>query len=152
MAVPDIGTVCWLPIEAAMVPESESKPTRPINLAAKQTGKPTAGNPHGGFDAAGIGNGLTAQLVRHSQRKRGATDVRPAKAGMFSGRQSHRGKSRNPVAWVAYVEETKRMKPTDKAILGMVSESPGRNESEPIGGLETPSTGSRAPICWAKAV
>jgi len=34
------------------------------------------------------------------------------------------------------VEETKRMKPTDKAILGMASESPGRNESEPRGGLE----------------
>ena len=28
------------------------------------------------------------------------------------------------------------MKPTDKAILGMVSESPGRNASEPTGGLE----------------
>jgi hypothetical protein len=28
------------------------------------------------------------------------------------------------------------MKPTDKAILGMVSESPGRNVSEPSGGLE----------------
>ena len=28
------------------------------------------------------------------------------------------------------------MKPTDKAILGMVSESPGRNESEPTGGLD----------------
>jgi hypothetical protein len=27
------------------------------------------------------------------------------------------------------------MKLTDKAILGMVSKSPGRNESEPIGGL-----------------
>ena len=65
MAVPDIGTVCWLPIEAAMVPESESKPTRPINLAAKQTGKPTAGNPHGGFDAAGIGNGFTVRLPRN---------------------------------------------------------------------------------------
>ena len=55
---------------------------------------------------------------------------------MFSGRQSHRGNSQNPVAWVAFVEETKRMKPTDKAILGMVSESPGRNESEPTGGLD----------------
>ena len=62
--------------------------------------------------------------------------VRPAKAGMFSGRQSHRGKSRDPVAWVAFAEETKRMKPTDKAILGMVSESPGRNASEPGGGLD----------------
>ena len=28
------------------------------------------------------------------------------------------------------------MKPTDKAILGMVSKSPGRNASEPTGGLE----------------
>ena len=28
------------------------------------------------------------------------------------------------------------MKPIDKAILGMVSESPGRNASEHIGGLE----------------
>ena len=46
------------------------------------------------------------------------------------------GKVRNPVAWVASVEETKRMKPTDKAILGMVSESPGRNASEPRSGLD----------------
>ena len=43
---------------------------------------------------------------------------------------------RDPVAWVAFVEETKRMKPTDKAILGMVSESPGRNASEPRSGLD----------------
>ena len=50
---------------------------------------------------------------------------------MFSGRQSHRGKSQDPVAWVASAEETKRMKPTDKAIVRMVSESPGRNVSEP---------------------
>ena len=64
------------------------------------------------------------------------TLVRPAKAGMFSGRKSRRGKSQSPVAWVACVEETKRMKPTDKAIHGMVSESPGRNVSEPTGGLD----------------
>jgi hypothetical protein len=55
------------------------------------------------------------------------TIVRPAKAGMFSGRQSHRGKSWDSVAWVAFAEETKWMEPTEKAILGMVSESPGRN-------------------------
>jgi hypothetical protein len=29
------------------------------------------------------------------------------------------------------------MKPTDKAIVRMVSELPGRNESKPISGLET---------------
>src|SRR5450432_4487325 len=45
-----------------------------ITLGTKRTGKPTAGNPHGGFDEAGAGNGLTVRLVRHSQRKRGATD------------------------------------------------------------------------------
>ena len=45
-------------------------------------------------------------------------------------------KVRDPVAWVAFAEETKQMKPTDKAILGMVSESPGRNASEPTGGLD----------------
>ena len=62
--------------------------------------------------------------------------VRPAKAGVFSGSQSHRGNSQSLVAWVAFVEETKRMKPTDKTILGMVSESPGRNVSELRGGLD----------------
>jgi hypothetical protein len=36
-----------------------------------------------------------------------------------------RARVRSPVAWIASVEETKRMKPIDKAILGMVSESPG---------------------------
>ena len=34
------------------------------------------------------------------------------------------------------VEKTKLMKPTDKAIFRMVSESLGRNASEPIGSLE----------------
>jgi hypothetical protein len=62
--------------------------------------------------------------------------VRPAKAGLFSGRQSDRDKSQDPVAWIVSVEETKLMKPIDKAILGMVSESPGRNVSEPTGGLD----------------
>jgi hypothetical protein len=70
---------------------------------------------------------------------------------MFSGRQSHRGNSQDPVAWVAFAEETKRMKPTDKAILGMVSKSPGRNESEPTGGLDKINSGGRALFGRAKA-
>jgi len=45
-----------------------------INLGMKRTGKPSAGNPHAGFDEAGAGNRLTVRLVRHSQRKRGAMD------------------------------------------------------------------------------
>jgi hypothetical protein len=67
------------------------------------------------------------------------------------GGESHRGKSRNPVAWVAFVEETKRMKPADKAVLGTVSESPGRNEIEPIGGLDKNYPEGRAHYGRAKA-
>jgi hypothetical protein len=37
------------------------------------------------------------------------------------------------------------MKPTDKAILGMVSESPGRNASEPSGGLDRKYTPKAEP-------
>jgi hypothetical protein len=48
--------------------------------------------------------------------------VRPAKAGAFSGRQSHRGKSRSPVAWVAGSQLGNRiLKPTDNAIVRMAA-------------------------------
>lgn len=40
----------------------------------KQTGERNAGKPHVAFDAAGAGNGFMNELMRHSQRKRGATD------------------------------------------------------------------------------
>ncbi len=40
----------------------------------KATGERSAGNLHTTFEAAGSGNELTVRLVRHSQRKRGATD------------------------------------------------------------------------------
>ena len=70
---------------------------------------------------------------------------------MFSGRQSRgRRKVRNSVAWVAFVEETKRMKPTDQAILGMVSESPGRNASEPSGGLDKKRLPRPSPLGWGE--
>ena len=42
---------------------------------------------------------------------------------------------RSLVAWIAPVEETNPVKPIDKAVLGAVSKSPGRNVSEPTGGL-----------------
>ena len=54
--------------------ESRSARMSHITLDKKHTGKPSAGNPHAGFDEAGTGNRLTIRLVRHSQRKRGATD------------------------------------------------------------------------------
>jgi len=40
-----------------------------------------------------------------------------------------RVRARDPVAWMAGRRETEYLKPIDKAIHGMVSESPGRNES-----------------------
>jgi hypothetical protein len=46
----------------------------PITLGMKRTGKRSAGKPHAAFEEAGAGNGPTVRLVRHSQRKRGATD------------------------------------------------------------------------------
>src|ERR1039458_3984228 len=53
----------------------ESRPSTigHITLGTKQTGAPSAGNPHAGCDVAGAGNGFTVRLLRHSQRKRGAT-------------------------------------------------------------------------------
>ena len=49
--------------------------SRHITLDRKRAGKPIAGNRHDGFEVAGgAGNQLTVWLVRHSQRKRGATD------------------------------------------------------------------------------
>ena len=44
--------------------------------------------------------------------------------------------NRSSVAWMADTRETDYLKPIDKAILGMVRESPGRNESERTGGPE----------------
>ena len=48
-----------------------------------------------------------------------------------------RVKARDPVAWMAGRRETDYLKPIDKAVQGMVSESPGRNESERTGGPES---------------
>ena len=44
---------------------------------------------------------------------------------------------RSPVAWMAGMRETDYLKPIDKAVFRTVSESPGRNESERTGGLES---------------
>jgi len=56
--------------------ESPASRVGPITLSRKQTGKPIAGNRHDGFEVAGAGTQLTVRLLRHSQRKRGATDRR----------------------------------------------------------------------------
>jgi hypothetical protein len=45
-----------------------------ITLIANCAGARSAGNPLATCDVAGAGNRFTVRLVRHSQRKRGATD------------------------------------------------------------------------------
>src|ERR1700728_4872434 len=44
--------------------------------------------------------------------------VCPAKAGMFSRRQTCRGRSQSPVVWIAEEMETKPSKPIDKVSSG----------------------------------
>src|SRR6266481_7344909 len=44
--------------------------------------------------------------------------VCPAKAGMFSRRQTCRGRSQSPVVWIAEVMETETLKPIDEVSPG----------------------------------
>jgi len=55
-----------------------------------------------------------------------------------------RARVRGPVAWIVRRKETESGKSIDKAILGMVSESSGRNESKRIGGPENVNPRGRA--------
>jgi IS5 family transposase len=55
-----------------------------------------------------------------------------------------RARVRGPVAWIVRRKETESRKSIDKAILGMVSESSGRNESKRTGGPENVNPGGRA--------
>jgi len=64
--------------------------------------------------------------------------VRPAKAGAFSGKQTHQGKSQKPCSLDSEEEGDQLPKPIDKTIFGMASESSGRNESERTGDPESP--------------
>lgn len=90
-------------------------------------------------------------LLGGEQGKSPRTDVRPEKAGAFSGRQSRQGKNQRPCSKMAGRREINDLKPIDKAIFGMVSESPGRNESERTVAPKVRNPGGRAPIRRAKA-
>ena len=74
------------------------------------------------------GVNLNQALVRKCVQLRLACSARVSLA---------RVRARDPVAWMAGRRETEYLKPIDKAIHGMVSESPGRNESERRGGPES---------------
>src|SRR5216684_4014277 len=68
------------------------------------------------------------ERIRHVRRqtpevgavcgKAARTVVCPAKAGMFSRRQTCRGRSQSPVVWIAEVMETETLKPIDKVSPG----------------------------------
>src|ERR1700674_4882075 len=58
-------------------------------------------------------------------------------------------RARRPVAWMAGRRETESLKPIDKAIRRMVSEWPGRNESERTGSLENAYI-RRPSVCQAR--
>ena len=59
---------------------------------------------------------------------------------------------RSPVAWIVRRKETESGESIDKAILRVVSESSGRNESKRIGGPENVHPGGRALLDGAKAI
>jgi len=73
------------------------------------------------------GVNLFQALGRKCVQRRLVCSARVSLAGVIA---------RDPVAWMAGRRETEYLKPIDKAIQGMVSESPGRNESERRGGPE----------------
>ena len=73
MAIRSARFVQQLPAYSMARAESSLSTIGHITLGTKQTGAPSAGNPHAGCDVAGAGNGFTVWLLRHSQRKRGET-------------------------------------------------------------------------------
>ena len=58
--------------------------------------------------------------------------VCPGKASMFSRRQSCRGKSQNPVVWIAEAMETEAFEAYRQDLPRGGYESPGRNKSERV--------------------
>ena len=75
------------------LPGQPPDPIGPITLVVKRAGTRSAGNPHATCDVAGAGNGVG---VSPSHRASSRPYVRPGKADMFSGSQSHRGRSQKP--------------------------------------------------------
>ena len=73
------------------------------------------------------------------------------KADVFSGNKPTRVKRQLPVAGIACTEETKCMESIDKAIVGMVSKSSGRNDSERKVASKTRDPKGRTLRSWVKA-
>ncbi len=65
------------------------------------------------------------------------TVVCPDKVGMFSRSQSCQGNKQKPCSLDGRYEENRLSEAHRQSCLGIVSESPGRNESERTGGPES---------------
>src|SRR5215472_11124017 len=75
-----------------------------INLGVNCAGARSAGNPLATCDVAGAGNQLTVGLVRHSQRKRGATDRPDLRSTGASPRPYRAASARETLRAVATAE------------------------------------------------
>src|SRR5271156_6011668 len=73
MAIRAAGLVQQLPAPSMVRCESRPSTMGHITLGTKQTGAPSAGNPHAGCDVAGAGNGFPGLLLGDSPREQGAT-------------------------------------------------------------------------------
>src|SRR5438270_14048199 len=65
--------------------------------------------------------GFSCQVVIFGLLAVLCSEVCPGKAGMFSRRQSCRGKSQSPVVWIAEEMETEPSKPIDKISRGEIT-------------------------------
>ena len=125
----------------------ESRPGTigPITLGTKQTGAPSAGNPHAGCDVAGAGNGITVRLLRHSQRKRGATSLarpsehraspRPYRLRAGDPRDLTTGPSKCPNRETGLLQSRRQFSPGEETLTCNLAEArspprPGRRSSE----------------------
>ena len=109
------------------------------------------GNPHAAFEVAGAGNVAWSRWCDTRKRKGEPTGntnidlnrrvsprpyVRPVKAGVFSRRQTCRGKSQAPRSLDGRVEGNQDSEAHRQGLPWGDHESPGRNESERASGLE----------------
>ena len=85
-------------IADAWLPQPESFIRGPTSALPSLT---PGGSPVRELRTLGSVRGASGNRCPYRDPRPKADIVRPAKAGAFSGRQSHRGKSRSPVAWVA---------------------------------------------------
>src|SRR6266849_6684299 len=113
--VPEIGTpgLRWRRLETADTAKGSLRSFAPVLDPTQDREGARPDDPAVGAAAGGSGDCVSRER-----------QVRLAGASPAGAR------ARRPVAWIAGWRETETLKPIDKAIERMVSESPGRNASE----------------------